>query len=250
MSKSPLKAAPLHNPGQSLDEEIKRLIDDEIGKYLLIIAYFAILAILEWWRWYVKQPPSPVHYSVLALAVSPYCVWKLVKARRQLKQLKLGRDGEKAVGQYLEELRVKGYRVLHDIVGSGFNVDHVVFSPRGIFVIETKTISKPNKGEAHVVVSDDSLLLNGMTMERDPVIQAKAASGWVKELLKESTGKDFPVKPVVVFPGWYVKGSRNDAWVLNPKALPTYIENEKTVIKPEDVQLATYHVARYIRALG
>lgn len=87
-------------------------------------------------------------------------------------------------------------------------------------------------------------------MDRDPVIQAKAAAGWIAELLKESTGNDFPVKPVVVFPGWFVEGRRLDAWVLNPKALPTYIENEKPVIKPEDVQLATYHVARYIRVLG
>lgn len=247
MKKSPLKAAPLHNPGQSLDEEIQRLIDDDIGKYALFLIIPVVLAIMEWWRWYANILPNPIVYTGIALIVSPYCIWQLRKSRRQLKNLRLGRDGERAVGQYLEELRVKGYRVLHDIVGNGFNVDHVVFSPKGIFVVETKTISKPNKGEAQVLVSDEKLLLNGMSMERDPVVQAKAAAGWIKELLKESTGKDFPVKPVVVFPGWFVKGSRIDAWILNPKALPTYIENEKTDIKPEDVQLATYHVARYIR---
>lgn len=250
IKKSPLKAAPLHNPGQSLDEEIQRLIDDEVGKYAFIIVVTVVLAIMEWWRWYVKLPPSPIIYTALAVAVSPYCVWKLVKARRKLKQLKLGRDGEKAVGQYLEELRAKGYRVLHDIVGNGFNVDHVVFSPKGIFVVETKTISKPQKGEARVFVSEDKVLVNGRTMDRDPIIQAKAAAKWIADLLKESTGKEFPVKPVVVFPGWFVEGNRFDVWVLNPKALPTYIENERQAIPPEDMQMATYHVARYIRALG
>lgn len=250
MKKSPLKAAPLHNPGQSLDEEIQRVLDDKAAPYTLVMVSTIALALLEWWRWYTNLLPSPITYTVLAMVIAPLCFYKLMRIRKSLKQLRLGRDGEKAVGQYLEELRVKGYRILHDIVGSGFNVDHVVFSPKGIFVIETKTISKPTKGEARVFVSDDKLLLNGKAMDRDPVIQSKAAASWIAELLKDSTGKELPVKSVVVFPGWFVEGRRLDAWVLNPKALPSYIDNEKTVIEPGDVQLATYHVARYIRASG
>lgn len=250
MKKSPLKSSPLHNPGQSLDEEIQKVFDDKVTPYALALSYILVLALLEWIRWYTKTPPNPKIYTLLAIIAVPFCFYKLARIRKTIKQLKLGRDGERAVGQYLEELRVKGYRVLHDIVGNGFNVDHVVFSPKGIYVIETKTISKPEKGEARVFVSDEKLLLNGKTMDRDPVVQAKAAAGWIADLLKESTGKSFQVKPVVVFPGWYVEGRRLDAWVLNPKALPTYIDNEKAVVTPEDVQLATYHVARYIRTLG
>lgn len=250
MSKSPLKAVPLHNPGQSLDEEIQRVLDDKFAPYALAMIASIVFAVLEWWRWYMNLLPNPMIYSLMALIVTPVCFYKLIKTRKFLRQLRLGRDGEKAVGQYLEELRVKGHRVLHDIVGDGFNVDHVIFSPKGIFVIETKTINKPKKGEARIFVSDEKLLLNGNTMERDPVVQAKAAARWIADLLKESTGKKFHVKPVVVFPGWFVEGRRLDAWVLNPKALPTFIDNEKPVIKPEDVQLATYHVARYIRTLG
>lgn len=250
MKKSPLKAAPLHNPGQSLDEEIQRVLDDKVMPYALAMVFVIVLALLEWWRWYTKQLPSPITYSVLAIIVAPFCYYKLLRIRQTLRQLRLGRDGERAVGQYLEELRAKGYRVLHDIVGNGFNIDHVVFSAKGIFVIETKTFSKPAKGEARVFVSDDKLLLNGKAMDRDPVVQAKAAAGWIADLLKESTGRTFSVKPVVVFPGWFVDGNRLDAWVLNPKALPTYIDNERQTISPEDVQMATYHVARYIRALG
>jgi hypothetical protein len=37
-----------------------------------------------------------------------------------------GREGEKAVGQYLERLRARGYQVLHDIPGENFNIDHVL----------------------------------------------------------------------------------------------------------------------------
>ena len=249
MSKSPLKSAPLHNPGQSLDNEINRLMDDEVSKYALACVFTIVLALLEWWRWYVNQPPKPVIYSLLALIIVPICAYKLSRLRRQLKQLKLGRDGERAVGQYLEELRVKGYRILHDIVGNGFNADHVVISPHGIFSIETRTISKPEKGEAKVHVTGDGITLNGLMMDRNPLVQAKAAAAWVADLLKESTGKVFQVRPVVVFPGLYVEGKHPEVWVLNPKALPTYIENVGVVLNPEDVQLATYHMARYIRTL-
>ena len=47
------------------------------------------------------------------------------------------------MGQLLENLRADGARVFHDLVGEGLNIDHVVVSPHGIFVLETKTWSKP-----------------------------------------------------------------------------------------------------------
>lgn len=127
MKKSPLKAAPLHNPGQSLDEEIQRVLDDKFAPYAFYMVASIVFALMEWWRWYLNLPPKPLVYTAMAIIISPFCIWKLIKIRRQLKNLRLGRDGERAVGQYLEELRVKGHRVLHDIVGNGFNVDHMVF---------------------------------------------------------------------------------------------------------------------------
>lgn len=36
------------------------------------------------------------------------------------------------------------------------------------------------------------------------IIQARAQSAWLRGLLAESTGKQFDVFPVVVFPGWYI----------------------------------------------
>ena len=68
--------------------------------------------------------------------------------------------------------------------------------------------------------------------------------------LKESTGKEFVIKPVVVFPGWFVESkNHNKHWVLNPKGLPTFIQNQKEILSQEDVKLAAYHLSRYIRAL-
>jgi hypothetical protein len=56
---------------------------------------------------------------------------------------------------------------------------------------------------------------------------------------------------VIVFPGWFVdpmpKGAR-EVWVLNPKALPSFIENEPVVLPQEDVMMAAYYLSRYIGA--
>ena len=53
---------------------------------------------------------------------------------------------------------------------------------------------------------------------------------------------------MLLFPGWYVEGGKSpELWALNPKALPTFIENEKSRLRPEDVKLAAYHLSRYIR---
>ena len=70
-------------------------------------------------------------------------------------------------------------------------------------------------------------------------------------MLEESTGKRFDVRGVVVFPGWWVEPApesvKSQAWVLEPKALPAWIEQEAVAIAPSDVALAAFHLSRYVR---
>lgn len=160
-------------------------------------------------------------------------------------------EGERAVGQYLEAHRAVGWHVFHDIPGQGFNVDHVVVTPKGIFAVETKTFSKPAKGEAKIQYDGRKLKVNGIEPDRDPIAQARAVRDWVRGLLLETTAIQFPVRGVVVFPGWWIdpvpKGAaRPDIWVLNEKAFVKFIENEPVAIKSEDVALAASRIANYI----
>lgn len=93
--------------------------------------------------------------------------------------------GELPVGQLLERLRAKGYEVFHDIEGDGFNVDHVLIGRGGVFVIETKTISKRNDIRRNEVRYDgQSVLVNGFTPDRDPIAQVGANARWVHKLLE------------------------------------------------------------------
>lgn len=250
--RTPFREKPVRYPGQSLDDEINRLLD-KMDDILFIPFILALLAFLEWLRWYFKSPVSLVTailFSLFALVVSIWATLRIRRMRQMRRQLTLARDGERVVGQFLEELRVKGFRVLHDIVGEGFNIDHVVIAPTGIFTVETKTVSKPRRGETVISFDGEKTLVNGIKPDRDPLIQARAQASWIREFLKSSLGRTFPVRPVVVFLGWFVKGtpSCSDVWVLNEKSLPAFIENEPAILGPDDLHAVTFQISQYIRA--
>lgn len=249
--KSPLKDKPLRNPGQSLDEQIQSILDGKVSEYIFITVVVLAFTLLEWIRWSLKLPYSPVGMTIAAMLVVPYCIFRLIGIKAQLRRLKLGRDGERAVGQYLELLREKGCRVFHDIVAEGFNIDHVVIGEHGVFAIETKTFSKPSKGKAEIKVENEHINVNGRSSS-DILTQARAIAGSLQEIIKASTGKDVPVRTAVVFPGWFVhsKNGPKDIWFLNPKALPTYIENTPKTLSREDMMLVSYHISRHIRQAG
>jgi hypothetical protein len=251
--RSPLKDPPLRNPGQSLDEELQRIFTDSFLPYFLVPWVLCVFALNEWLRQIRPFPPSPWFATGVAILALLYSIYKVIKIRPKIQALKLGRDGEKIVGQSLEELRTGGAIVLHDIMAKDFNVDHVVISHQGIFVIETKTRRKPNGKDAKVVFDGEKLSVGGWIPDRDPIKQVQANTVWVRDLLKESTGKSFPVKSVVLFPGWYVETvgahAHDKVWVLNPKGLPVFIGNEKNALSLEDLKMATCHLSRYIRSL-
>ncbi|MDE2484793.1 MAG: NERD domain-containing protein, partial [candidate division NC10 bacterium] len=197
-----------------------------------------------------KAPPNPWPLTLMALVAVSYATLRWWKARQKLAQLKLGRDGEKIVAENLEALKQHGDTVLHDLVGDSFNIDHVVLSQHGVFLIETKTLSKSVRGNPTIAFDGHKVLVDGIEPNRDPIAQATALAKWLEQTLLASTGKRFPVRPVVVFPGWYVEPMPKGAqvWVLNPKALPTFVQNEPVVIADSDLHLAAFHLTRYIRA--
>ena len=248
-NKSPIKDKALRHPGQSLDEEMAKIVDEEGIQYVLLAVLSTVLALFEWYRWYFSLPYKPELYSVIAVIAVIYSFFKILKIKKKLKVLKQGRDGEKAVGQYLEFLREDGCKVFHDLIGEGFNVDHVVISTNGIFTIETKTYSKPAKGKPVIRHRGDHLLINDGFKNYDVVIQANAEAHWLRSLLKDISGKAYSVRPVVVFPGWFIENETSDKglWVLNPKALRVYINNGQPQLTPQEVQFLANGLSRHIR---
>ncbi len=250
--RSPLKEKPLHNPGESLEQKMNTLFYEEVAPHVYQIIFIIIIVAWEWWRWYWKIPLSPLLISLFAVVFGGYSVYKIISYVRQMRPLWLGAQGERIVGQELNLLQgQEGYRVFHDIPSKDFNIDHVIVSIRGIYVIETKTFRKSARGNPKITYDGERILIDGRAPERDPITQALALRQWLIKLFIERTSKQFPVRAIVVFPGWYVettKGTkRNDLWVLNPKGIPKFIENEPVVLKPEDVALASSTLSSYVQ---
>ena len=251
-SKSPIKDKPLRHAAQSLEEERRSLLEDQLQPYVLLAGVYVLMASIEWGRFLMNDKPHPFIFSLVAAGGIALAGWRFFRLRPKFRALRQGIEGEKAVGQYLERLRAKGYEVFHDIVAPTFNVDHVLIGPAGIFTIETKTWSKPARGEARISFDGERLLTGGRAPDRDPIIQARAQAAWLKHLLAESTGRKFDVLPVVLFPGWFIEqvaGSLKEIWVLEPKALPAFLEREPRRLESADWGLAAFHLSRFIRSV-
>lgn len=248
--RTPLKDRPLRQAGQSLREERERILEHKFAPWLLGAAMAIGLAGYEWFRFKMQMPYSPWALTFLAAVATGIVVWRFFVLRPKMRNLKLGLQGEIVVGQYLDRLHADGYQVFHDVQGQGFNLDHVLIGSAGIFTVETKTWNKPF-ADAKVTFDGERLLVAGKAPERDPTVQARAQASWLRSQLRESTGKAFDVRPVIVFPGWFVEANytaQRKLWVLEPKALPTFLSNEPTGLSTEDRKLASFHLSRIIRA--
>ena len=189
--KSPLTARPLRNPGQSLDEEIEKIISERVLIYFISAGFAVYVAWMEWFRWLRPQKTSPIAFTIFAILVCSYCGIKIVKAKKSLRNMRLGRDGERAVGQYLDEIFYNtGARVFHDIPSFDFNIDHVIISENGVFLIETKTYSKPKRGQAVIKYSGESIKFDNGIEKSDSIIQAKAGASWLQGIIKNRQAKN------------------------------------------------------------
>lgn len=246
---SPLKDKPLRYAGQSLQEQIEDKAID-LMYWFLFPSVSLILTIMDWVRYLNPQQPSrPILVTIITILLIAWGTYKFVTGKRDIDRLRMARDGEKLVAEGLQEMIKQGATVLNDVRGDQFNIDHVVVSKNGIYLIETKTFSKPAKKEAKISFDDEHVFADGFLIDRNPIQQVKALAKWLQELLMESTGVKFTIRPVVLFPGWFIEPMKRGqvVWILNPKALPTFISNEPISLKDSDVHLAAFHLSRYVR---
>ncbi len=109
------------------------LIEEMYEIPAIVSIVFLMVAVLEWLDHFFNIPPKPVLWSVAAGGSLAFTAWRFFRMYPQVKALRQATAGERAVGQYLESLRERGYHVFHDLIGAGFNVDHVLIGPcRGV----------------------------------------------------------------------------------------------------------------------
>ena len=238
--RSPLESTPLRSPGQSLFEERQVVLYENFLVWSLFIVLLWTFTLIEVYQWLMELPPKPfISAAISSVITVPLIFFKIIPDWKKARFLKQAIEGEKFIGQFLENLRSKGFYVFHDIISEGFNIDHVIVGPKGIYTVETKTISKPKKGKAEILYDGETVTICGYPPERNPIIQAKAQANWLKEFIRNVTEKSISVRPVVLYPGWFVSRMTQGAevWVLNHKAFPAFLDKErKTSLSDVDIK--------------
>jgi hypothetical protein len=248
--RSPLCNRPLRQAGQGLDEWLSNVAMHRGLDYLLIPALLWMLAMGSWLQRLGQMPA--LSWVLLGAAVLT-TLWAVVRFRELLKHagnIKLGRDGERHVGQLLQTLDLPGTRIFHDVPTERGDIDHIVVCERGIYVVETKTWRK--RGNEKLDVKAGRIYLRGRPVRSDPVGQVVGAARWLREKLQSETGTAYECQPAVVIPEWFVnrmdEATKSIAWVLEPKGLLKWIRRDSPKLTSEDIAKIDATLARHVRS--
>jgi hypothetical protein len=223
----------LRSPGQSLFKKID-FLNQEIHIYTVYLFINPILIYASYIShlYFYKKAPSWLGLVLLGtftFGLIVYSIYKLTGLLSQRRMMRLGYDGEVAVGQELNQLLRDGYYVYHDFFADKFNIDHIVVGKKGVFAIETKAKSKPNthdrQKDATVEYNGRALLFPKWT-DTETIVQAERQASWLSKWLGSAVGEPLAVKAVVALPGWFVNRTSSDGiLVVNPKQFTSLFKN-------------------------
>ncbi|WP_058554437.1 nuclease-related domain-containing protein [Thiohalocapsa sp. ML1] len=258
--RSPLTSELLRPPAYGLTERIEELRWD-LGSLLFAIGFLPLMLLAIYLlQETLGKPPgwttTLVIYGATLLLTLGYCIVRGIRLAQQITAYRDGRDGEWATAQLLEPVIAGGGRVLHDIQAPGFNIDHVVIAPGGVFAIETKHRLKPTTGRAldNARVSFDGKALHFPDWtDTKTAEQAAAQARWLSERLTKSTGITVKARPVIALPGWYVAvTSPSEVWTMNPKNSGFMLKpgRDRAPLDKADIQRIAFQVEQLCRLPG
>lgn len=257
--RSPLQSRKIgHIPGQQLLDRIEKHQQEvNFGLDVMMIALpmvFLIWATLEidWNK--VRFGAVEVIFIIGWASAFAYGFWQYRRHYRQREKAKDGLLAERVTGMQLNRLMADGCAVLHDLPGDGFNIDHVVIAPRGVYAVETKSFRKPKDarpGEAAKVVFDGASLDFSDFQTRKPLEQSRQQAQWLSRFLRETLGESIRVEPAVALPGWFVEkteaGKASDVFVFTPmgRGCEWFTYGEKSIIPTKRDLIAQALATRY-----
>jgi hypothetical protein len=255
--RSPLTAELMRVPGETLRERLDELRDDQYGDLVALMLLPAlVMAMLYVMTRAVGQlvPSWLLTLGVVVqLAYSARVLRRAWQRGKELDQVRLGLDAERAAGQALTRLLRQGAEVFHDLPGEKFNVDHVVVAPQGVFAVETKGYRKPNRGEGK---ADATVVCDGQSLRfpdwsgAGPLRQAERQARWLADWLGSATGEATHVVPVLVLPGWFVQlDGTGPVMVLNDKQIEPHLLKARAArpIAPEQMRRIVHQLEQRCR---
>jgi hypothetical protein len=257
--RSPLTLNLLRTPGHTLREQIEDARGDILWDVAMTMVVPPMVVTLIFMQVSFGRAPSTRVIAVLSVCVVSFIavmVWRLLRASQKLDRIKTGYDAELSVGQELQQLMRQGAAVFHDIPGDGFNIDHVVVSERGVYSVETKGYTKPQRAQgtadARVVVEGATLVFPTWRSGK-PLDQAQRQAEWLDKELSRLSGVVVRSQPVLALPGWFVddKGSNSAVWVVSGRALPSLLKRRgPRTLSTDEVERIAYQIEQRCRTVA
>lgn len=246
---SPFTEKILRLPGHTLQAELDSILESVLLPFLLVL----VIPLTYVLKWDSISGFFHIVHLVIVFATVIYAVIKLKSLFKKAWNIRLGLEGEIYTGQELNYLMREGAWVYHDIPYKYGNIDHIIVSSGGVFVIETKAVRKPagkNSRTEYKVAYENGCLKFPHVTTKKPLNQAKRHADYLSNYLKKHTKLDVKVTPVVALPGWYVdlKKGNGDVMVVNPKrglALSKHVKAK--VISDSDASLIAEKIETYAR---
>ncbi|MEX2382147.1 MAG: nuclease-related domain-containing protein [Opitutales bacterium] len=258
--KSPFTDLLLRPAGESLRLKIGEL-DEKLNDHLLsALAYPLMVAAFLFLT--IPHQERPIPFLIVCVPIvsvfigGTYFIWgrKIPKLWMEIRDHELGFQGERYVGEELNQLLKEGFRVFHDLEFDRFNIDHVLVGPPGVFAVETKTRRKPigEKGKAaHKVIFDGGKLHYPWGQDTHGLKQAKRNADHLATWLSSATGEKVNVEAILTLPGWWVERTgRGTVHVVNTKEIPKiFPRNPPSPLSPEQIQRIAHQIEQKCRNL-
>lgn len=241
-------------PGWSLQQRANDLIFDYAWQFMAA----TLVGVLAWALAISGKVNAPVMLGI-GLAGCGYLLWRATRTIKRFANHRLGFLGEQVVGQILDQVSAPNVRIFHDLEirepgKKPWNIDHVVVSPAGVFVIETKCRRKPKAApgpqKSHQLIFDGQQLVFPAPLkpDRHGLDQVQRNADWLSKKLGSLNGESVPVTPALVFPGWWVEAKGKGAVaVLNAKQLPNFLTGRPTALSERLVTAISNQLAERCR---
>lgn len=256
MAVEPFTSPPLRPPGESLRLKLEVLDEKLSDEILLLIGLPGFIATVLMMN---KLRLPPLFLLTVLLLIAGFTLWRFRKLRSLMHELwnrRLGFDGERVVGEALNQLMLDGYRVFHDLPCDGFNIDHVIVGPAGVFAVETKTKRKPTDGQGKKLaweVTYDGMQLTFPHLGRDDrwIEQAARNARHLGKWLTAAVGEPVTAQPILVIPGWLIqRQARGAVNVLNEKEVRSSMPRPVQPLAADLVKRITHQLAEKCRLIA
>ncbi len=255
-SKSPFSGLLMRPAGEGVRLKIQELYDGLDDYYYKAITAPLLLGGFFFLLFHGRDLSLP-EFAVAAVGViaavgTSFGIWGR-RIPSMIRDYELGFQGERYVGEELNQLLKDGFRVFHDLEFDDFNIDHVVVGQSGVYAIETKTRRKTigEKGKAENKVVFDGARLNfPWGWDTHGLEQAKRNADYLATWLSSATGEKVKVEAILTLPGWWVERTgRNPVHVVNTKEIPKIFITKPPILSPEQIQRICHQIEQKCRNL-